>query len=609
MRSFLTKWAATWPETSPEERYQEHLKDARSALEVAKKQPSSDDDAFDKNLDNIFQCIAHFQEVKASHETIVKPAEQEFQKAVGEKQESMMFELFDLFETETIERFIADWRQKRSTIVVREQTYPGRALATPESTVSRDAGAGSRHPMTTRKSYPRPPPKPSHETPYADPRQSLATQAPPANRRGLATPESTVSRDAGDSSRAPAAPSKRFPSPNATTQVPPSKRARANSPRSEFLKPLTDSSIEFDEVYQKGNAPLKHQIVEHRGYWYILQCKEHRRTFPKAPIKAACKHLNATSHGNLRLTHDQAIARLGTLVMNCSDDLAQKNNNAVQRALYDNMGQPLSSLSTRRRRLHRLDPRPGEVYCLYWRWAEQDQPGWYAFVVLPWDNCYSFGWDMTLKDTKLLDKIPESCEYNETTEVVKWKPAYRPGRSHHKSRQYPIIFFDDVNFPWNCASCWADVSLFERYDANDQSKNIRFKNQITKFIADMNARGGVGSGQAGGLEERPAGLQHRVETIPIQDTDSEYEEDEHTSATAGPSIASDRPASSFRDVVNMRQGQMVKVEVEEEQQYTEAKFKRTSPTLQAEDRTASSASSSVPHLSAAEMRDYGWSRL
>ncbi|KAF9767039.1 hypothetical protein IL306_000441 [Fusarium sp. DS 682] len=544
IHDFLTRWATiTWPVPSPEEKYQQDLKNAKSALDAAENQPkpSGDEDAFDKRLADISQCIARWQDLKASYETTVKPAEREFQKALLDQQKMMTFEFLDLFDPETMEEFITEWREKRSTIVTKTQ------------------------------------PDPSH------------AQARLADIRALATPESTVSKDAGDSSQALIAPPKRLTNFPKTNLGPPSKRARANPSQSQYDKPLTDSFIYFLEVYQNGSAAQKHRIVEWQGYWYILQCKQHKRTFPNDPIKAACKHLNAKSHGNLKLNYEQAIARLGTEVKNCDKHLAKLNNDVAERALYDSIGRPLSSFyrhdARRRGRILRgLDPKPGEVYTMYWG---EPCNRYYAFFVLPWGNCHSFGWDMSLKDTSLLEHIPESCQLESITGTVEWTAPYRPGGTKHKHRPYPVMFFDDTNFPWNCASCWVAVSLFELYDPE---QDVPHKDLVSKFIKE---RESLGSEQ---LQERPPGssLQRRIESIVIPDTDSQDE---------------DGPIYTFPDVADTPQGQRVKLEADKEaqMQYTKSTFARTSPTLQGDNMAASGASSGAPHQTHAEMRDSFWS--
>ncbi|KAH7111367.1 hypothetical protein EDB81DRAFT_953850 [Dactylonectria macrodidyma] len=88
----------------------------------------------------------------------------------------------------------------------------------------------------------------------------------------------------------------------------------------------TKKTIEFDEVFQDGNAAIKHTIVQFRDEWYILLCDEHGLSFKQHPIMSAAKHLNGRAHGKLPGDREMAIKHLGVRVLNCSAKLAEENN-------------------------------------------------------------------------------------------------------------------------------------------------------------------------------------------------------------------------------------------------------------------------------------------
>ncbi|XEV03527.1 hypothetical protein FSHL1_008814 [Fusarium sambucinum] len=94
-------------------------------------------------------------------------------------------------------------------------------------------------------------------------------------------------------------------------------------------KSLTKTSIEFDQVYQGGNASRQYVIGEYDKSWYILECKRHKKQFRTAnPIQGAWKHLRSRKHysDSHGVTYHMAVVELGTKVLNCDNDKAKLNN-------------------------------------------------------------------------------------------------------------------------------------------------------------------------------------------------------------------------------------------------------------------------------------------
>lgn len=94
---------------------------------------------------------------------------------------------------------------------------------------------------------------------------------------------------------------------------------------------LTQRSIPFDEVFQNESVKrIITQFPKGHGSWYILRCEEHNVDFKSHPLRAASAHLRSRQHGRVQDTTGPAvIAHFGTKVLDCSEELAQKNNAAA----------------------------------------------------------------------------------------------------------------------------------------------------------------------------------------------------------------------------------------------------------------------------------------
>ncbi|KAL6365863.1 hypothetical protein LRP88_00442 [Fusarium phalaenopsidis] len=94
---------------------------------------------------------------------------------------------------------------------------------------------------------------------------------------------------------------------------------------------LTQRSIPFDEVFQNESVKrIITQFPKGHGSWYILRCEEHDVDFKTHPLRAASAHLRSRQHGRLQDTTGPAvIEHFGTKVLNCNEELAQKNNAAA----------------------------------------------------------------------------------------------------------------------------------------------------------------------------------------------------------------------------------------------------------------------------------------
>ncbi|KIL86169.1 hypothetical protein FAVG1_10565 [Fusarium avenaceum] len=295
-----------------------------------------------------------------------------------------------------------------------------------------------------------------------------------------------------------------------TPNAPQSKKPKKSQNRNTPCAPgeLTQGrTIEFDEVYQNGNAEAKHIIVKYHQDWYIVECKKHRMPFLKQTMKAAGKHLSSGKHGMENPGHAGTIWELGTHVLNCTEELAMMNNEVAERQSYDQIGLPDSRVSsidttpvthnlyTRSSQgISGIDPKPGEVYTAYWKSGKK----WYAALILPWGSFGRFGWNMSLQSTELIRTVPKcySLDPNNPQITPEWAEAYRPNGPLYTRREYPVMYFDKPVFPGKYSMAWVAAADLQHYDP--QAKHIPYRDVVNGFIQDqrMFVRSDVEMGQA-----------------------------------------------------------------------------------------------------------------
>ncbi|KAF4983517.1 hypothetical protein FDECE_17288 [Fusarium decemcellulare] len=102
----------------------------------------------------------------------------------------------------------------------------------------------------------------------------------------------------------------------------------------------SNKSVSFDDVFQGGEAPVKHIIAQPpKGdkRWFILRCNEHNHNFKHPPFRGAKAHLESRLHGCLsKVSNELIIECFGIEVLNCNDELAKKNNSASSGANQHN---------------------------------------------------------------------------------------------------------------------------------------------------------------------------------------------------------------------------------------------------------------------------------
>lgn len=270
-------------------------------------------------------------------------------------------------------------------------------------------------------------------------------------------------------------------------------------------------SVSFDDVYQDGQADVKHLIIEYpkqSAHWYIVTCERHKKQFyGENPLTGACRHLTSKAHSESG-AYEDVIRLLGVTVEDCNPEMAAKNNQAVRDSLAQHY-QHLSSAQgkkwkgKKRRRTddanasdlsdyvheighssHRnsrrkegiIDPIVGDVYSVYWEGDRQ----WYAGVVLSAKDPIQPDLP-NLYQTALLDSEKPACYiYDSQYKIIAWASGYEDGGSHVQDRQFPVLFFDRDRFPDSCQTAWVNCRNFKPFDA--VTKDLPFRRLVEQYL-------------------------------------------------------------------------------------------------------------------------------
>ncbi|KAJ4149061.1 hypothetical protein NW754_000497 [Fusarium falciforme] len=340
------------------------------------------------------------------------------------------------------------------------------------------------------------PPDPSSPRPSQAQSQ---TDSPSASNQqnGTTLQGHSGARPAGSQRKRPASPS--------GSRNEPEKRPRVDDP-------LTQKSIDFDQVFQDGKAEIKYTIARYPrkdGNWYILECKEHGQHFTNDPILGAAKHLATAVHGNLPRKHELAVSILGTLVKNCTPTRVEMNNQVAQEAFDQGLGVPATIKRPRRPRFDGgtaepravipghphtrssqvvsgiMNPKAGEIYAAYWKSSRS----FYPVLILPWGSFQHIGFKGTLLDTGLLDDTP-SC-YAADGEAGEWAEGYEEGGALVSKRQFPVVYFDELKFPEESSVGWVPVADLKHFDSHDMSilQRVGTESPVPRLESDILERG------------------------------------------------------------------------------------------------------------------------
>ncbi|KAK7422479.1 hypothetical protein QQZ08_009467 [Neonectria magnoliae] len=336
---------------------------------------------------------------------------------------------------------------------------------------------------------------------------------------------------------------KRKKSFNSSSKNTPKRARTSQSQSSQFPR-----TIDYEEVFQDGNAAIKHTIVRFENEWYILQCVEHGLTFKDKPIHAAAKHLSGKAHHGISGGHSLAIKHLGFRVLNCSEDLAEKNNKVTIEALrkgyrpvttisqraaqhpaldecrdpdeYSDTGEyfalkeyfareefdeqedatyrgkdPVGMSSNGRNARNKkakfegiIDPKPGDIYSGFYSGSKV----WYAVLVLPGvgaDIDIDIGMPGTMQELGLTEPLPPCCDFDTQTGLLSWRKGYEDGGPCVNQRQFPVLYFDGLAFPDRSSVGWLEAKNLAPLDMNSPTFQLvpNYKS-VLRFLKNRAAR-------------------------------------------------------------------------------------------------------------------------
>lgn len=259
--------------------------------------------------------------------------------------------------------------------------------------------------------------------------------------------------------------------------------------------------IDFDDVFQDGNAPVKYIIAQfprRTGHWYILECKEHRKHFLHDPVHDAASHLAGPKHNMIR-GYTTAVETLGTRVLNCNDVLAEKNNEAARCALKEKLelersryteqtllhsgdecesDRPLQDLGTSiPKRV--IAPVVGGIYAARYPKVRDIYP----VLIMPLESL-----DLSKWKTVLLSRTPPCYLFDIDIDPYPrgWAEGYENGGPLANQRHYPAIYFDGRKFPEESLVGWVRVKRFRPFDPDDP--NIVNRSKVTEFLRSKDCR-------------------------------------------------------------------------------------------------------------------------
>ncbi|KAF4469367.1 hypothetical protein FALBO_3734 [Fusarium albosuccineum] len=272
------------------------------------------------------------------------------------------------------------------------------------------------------------------------------------------------------------------------------KRSLGALDQQEPLRPTTrqgrkivNKTIQFDSVFQNGNAPIKHVIVQYplqHGSWYILRCEEHGLSFKDNPLIGAAAHIRSKKHSETCSDFERVVTLLGVEVLGCNESLAKKNNIAARKAFKSGYGYTtaesnqvsediVSSQDRGRTRDHRgqreasqvIDPEHGQIYRVYWKSSKQ----WLAALLLPMHNLQDVGIPNSIEGLGLLEDLPKCYAYDPRRKNFSWEEGYEDDGPRVLMRKFPVMFFDGSPFPSKSTVAWVSAGDLEIYDASAQS--------------------------------------------------------------------------------------------------------------------------------------------
>ncbi|KAM0554144.1 hypothetical protein ACHAPJ_006943 [Fusarium lateritium] len=259
-------------------------------------------------------------------------------------------------------------------------------------------------------------------------------------------------------------------------------------------------SVHFDEVFQNGNAPTKHVIVQwplEQGSWYILRCEEHNFNFKDNPLLGAAAHIRSKKHGKKSSDYNSVVDLMGVEVLGCDEISVEKNNIAAREAFkrgYEHAstqsGQVPGDIAPAQGKGGTRDQRGqygtsqavadlegGQIYRVYWKLSKQ----WLAALLLPMHDLQDVGVLESIESLGLLKDLPQCYAYDHRSKVFSWKDGYEDNGPRVSARKFPVMFFDGSPFPSKSSVAWVSADNLEIYDASAQGL-IEHSQQVLQYL-------------------------------------------------------------------------------------------------------------------------------
>jgi hypothetical protein len=122
--------------------------------------------------------------------------------------------------------------------------------------------------------------------------------------------------------------------------------------------------------------------------------------------------------------------------------------------------------------------------------------------MLPTTDFADIGLPGTIADIGLLEDIPPCYRYNQRTKkVTGWQQGFEDGGPLASRRQFPVMYFDGLQFPEKSAVGWTAAKDLKSFDAGDP--NIRLIPHYKAVLAFLRKRSAARDTE-GHYEEVPA---------------------------------------------------------------------------------------------------------
>ncbi|KAI6777914.1 uncharacterized protein J7T54_008564 [Emericellopsis cladophorae] len=290
---------------------------------------------------------------------------------------------------------------------------------------------------------------------------------------------------------------------------------------------LEERSIDIHTFFQ--NAKSRHRIFRVNGdeeNWWIVWCKTHKLSFnTQNPLAGAGKHLHSDSHGFMDKSNRTALAHLGYKVLNCTPELVEANNRAVDAGQEDrephlpHKGRRRTTLSgdddeeaeffpkacakePMQRRAGTasqavLDPKPGEVYLA---WIGQN---FRAAICLPLPPSVEGTGIAELQAqtedlAKEMESEPPVCYRRKTDGGFAWAKDYEDHGPKIQGRQHPVVVINNSNVnKWTRA--WIPANSLMELDKTDPS--LQSVANRSAVLAELRRRKNLGQEESGGMHE------------------------------------------------------------------------------------------------------------